>query len=1198
MGFIAQRTITRKMMAERHLDDILKVVQDYPSSEEFIEYLGSTLYDGATIEEANIEIADDIDLGSYSAQSREEEEKKISTLQFLSNAEIHAKIENLAMSLWLFTVDHLDPKQSIDRHITDNSKTLGLQYYPHLTLDDIVPAPMSANHQSFLSDITALDFTGCLHYSLTKVMAALSHHCIKLRTLNISRTMIKLHDAYIIKSIDIHSLVPFSLSIIDTRCLCYIHPSPSLTKLSLLMPQGLHDIQELSNDPTKRFIWAEIIYFERWWNDQDSLTQSTVRRLVASKQLEFVGGGWAQNDEAVTHYQAVINQMTLGHQFLLSTFGVTPTVSWQIDPFGPSTLTATLFKQMGIKYHIINRIDERIKYFFNSTPDIIGSGAMTANRSFEFMWYPSPMNYGPEFGIFTHILDHHYNSPQYCYPNATNPNESICTGFDFESDPAANPAINSTNIQQQSQYLVDVIKQRAALYRHQNLLVPFGNDFRYQQAFLEFGNMDKLIAHINANKTFGVNIQYATLSEYFEAVEAETKESEFPTLNGQDYYTYTMCLGVDYQNYNTCVNYWSGYFSSYPLLKQTIRQSDSILRTAETLYSIATATNRKKKFAFDAGQAFDALAFHRNVSGILTHHDAVTGTAKEYVRDNYFDMLYQAQNQTLDIMPGLVGYVLANESMELDYQFSDLLLAGMTIGQVVVVSFTNSLAWNRVEYVRVPVGVQNYAIYDSLNKPIVSQIVQRLDKHGEWELYFEVSVPALGVASYFVSCVGLDHNEIWQSSVFGEAIPAHISEPQSIAASKLVGGVEISIGNNDFSLVFRPNYDNHGVLELAGFSSGSTTTPFSQTLIEYESLSDDCYKFRPRGYPTPLEATSAQFYLTEGPIVQMVTVVYSNNATQLFSVYNETSASSGSGAQSTQFFDLESTVSVGGDHEIAMRFATPIDNAKTFYTSNGIEMIQRTWQEKFYDSFEWSLIAGNFYPSINTAKIQDSDLELAVLLPQSMGASSQANGTLEFLMIRRSNYTQWSINEKLDDTSVTSIRARVLLGTPASVENLRTPHSLVHENPMIPMFAPVKGDVIAEYLAQHNTVFAPLNGQQMAQNLHLLSLTRQWENSQDAILRLMNIYERNQAQEFSEPTTVEFSALFSSYNVTNVLGTTMTGNSVINATVALPLTATLNPIEILTYTISFDNLDESSMMMSTTFDNNNNNNDINVITIV
>ena len=39
---------------------------------------------------------------------------------------------------------------------------------------------------------------------------------------------------------------------------------------------------------------------------------SQVKTLVKNKQLEFVNAGWCMNDEAGTHYNAIIDQMTLG----------------------------------------------------------------------------------------------------------------------------------------------------------------------------------------------------------------------------------------------------------------------------------------------------------------------------------------------------------------------------------------------------------------------------------------------------------------------------------------------------------------------------------------------------------------------------------------------------------------------------------------------------------------------------------------------------------------------------------------------------------------------------------------------------------------------------------------------------------------------------------------------------------------------
>ena len=67
-------------------------------------------------------------------------------------------------------------------------------------------------------------------------------------------------------------------------------------------------------------------------------------------KLEFILGGWCMDDEATTHYSGIIDQHTLGFQFLRRNFGECgrPRVAWQIDPFGHSREQASLFAQVSV----------------------------------------------------------------------------------------------------------------------------------------------------------------------------------------------------------------------------------------------------------------------------------------------------------------------------------------------------------------------------------------------------------------------------------------------------------------------------------------------------------------------------------------------------------------------------------------------------------------------------------------------------------------------------------------------------------------------------------------------------------------------------------------------------------------------------------------------------------------------------------
>ena len=73
--------------------------------------------------------------------------------------------------------------------------------------------------------------------------------------------------------------------------------------------------------------------------------------IVLLGRLEFVSGGWSMHDEGVTHYNSMIDQHTLGAEFLRDEFGecARPKLGWQIDPFGHSRESASLFAQVSMR---------------------------------------------------------------------------------------------------------------------------------------------------------------------------------------------------------------------------------------------------------------------------------------------------------------------------------------------------------------------------------------------------------------------------------------------------------------------------------------------------------------------------------------------------------------------------------------------------------------------------------------------------------------------------------------------------------------------------------------------------------------------------------------------------------------------------------------------------------------------------------
>jgi len=80
------------------------------------------------------------------------------------------------------------------------------------------------------------------------------------------------------------------------------------------------------------------------------------------------------------------------------------------------------------------------------------------------------------------------------------------------------------------------MQQRAAWFRTPNVLVPFGDDFKFQNPHVQYENMDLLIEHVNANvETYGIRMKYATLGQYMDAVRAT--DTKWPVYTG-DFFPY------------------------------------------------------------------------------------------------------------------------------------------------------------------------------------------------------------------------------------------------------------------------------------------------------------------------------------------------------------------------------------------------------------------------------------------------------------------------------------------------------------------------------------------------------------------------------------------------------------------------------------------------------------------------------------
>jgi len=80
-------------------------------------------------------------------------------------------------------------------------------------------------------------------------------------------------------------------------------------------------IDSLWENPARKFSEVEMKFFSMWWDDASEEVKNKTRQLVSNGQLELINGGWSMHDEACPIYEDMIENMMIGHRFILDTFG-------------------------------------------------------------------------------------------------------------------------------------------------------------------------------------------------------------------------------------------------------------------------------------------------------------------------------------------------------------------------------------------------------------------------------------------------------------------------------------------------------------------------------------------------------------------------------------------------------------------------------------------------------------------------------------------------------------------------------------------------------------------------------------------------------------------------------------------------------------------------------------------------------------
>ncbi|XP_074085923.1 epididymis-specific alpha-mannosidase isoform X2 [Macrotis lagotis] len=905
--------------------------------------------------------------------------------------------------------------------------------------------------------------------------------------------------------------------------------------------------EELNRGKQRKFIAVEQEFFRLWWSRVATDTQKhQVHQLVKEGRLEFIIGGQVMHDEAVTHIDDQILQLTEGHGFLYETFGIRPQFSWHVDPFGASAATPTLFALAGFNAHLISRIDYDLKE------------DMQKAKKLQFVWRGSP-SLAESQEIFTHVMDQY----SYCTPSHipfSNRSGFYWNGIAMFPDPPKDGMypnmsvpVTDASLSLYAQTMVANIKMRAAWFRTQDVLWPWGCDKQFFNSSVQFANMDPLLAYINNHsEEFGVTVEYATLGDYFRAI--HDRDITWSVRNQRDFLPYST---EPFQS-------WTGFYTSRSSLKGIARRASSLLFAGESMFTQYVRKNPQGPLS--QAKSLEQLQQLRWAVSEVQHHDGITGTEAPKVRDMYVNHLMEGMFAVEKLMASIILDIVREENKELQASVADgdscKQAEGSAEAPCAVVY--NPLAWTITTYVTITISTPGVVVLDEFGHLVPAQIQNSTDSLSTYNLYILATIKALSYRRYYIKTVDkfgeahLESTSIARIFHFGR---------KSVKYSRNSGKRLFPVTNECYS-IFMDHDTNlmHSITER----ESNQTVQVSQQFLEYKVNADwehgpisDNYLFTPNGSAVQVSDVVG-LEIVVGKLVTEIRQYFYRN----FTVKDYTYAAYSRIYNIPKGYDgkllchrIEQEYRVGPlemNREAILRTSTDLNSGQVLFTDNNGYQMQR----RIYKAYVNNTVARNYYPMVQTAFIEDDRTRFVLLSERSHGVSSQENGQIEVMLHRRLwNNFEWDLNYNLtlNDSSVVRPTFWLLLGPKPVTTALYQMSRMALEHRPVVIFGELPiGHQMPPGSLQKDAPTLPAN-----LHLQILSIpgwqyssnhTDHFQNLQKGhrkdsgpdlsrvLVRICHLYEVGEDPDLSQPVTVNLKSLLQSMGtVTSVEERSLTG---------------------------------------------------------
>ncbi|XP_050683104.1 alpha-mannosidase 2 isoform X2 [Leptidea sinapis] len=849
-------------------------------------------------------------------------------------------------------------------------------------------------------------------------------------------------------------------------------------------------VTKLNQFPNMTFIWTEISFLNAWWERSHPVKQKALKRLVKEGRLEITTGGWVMPDEACTHIYALVDQFIEGHVWVKANLGVAPKIGWSIDPFGHGATVPYLLDKSGLEGAIIQRIHYAWKEWF------------AQHQIEEFLWMPTFDSETPT------LLVHNQPFDIYSIKSTCGPHPAICISFDFRKIPgeyseytAKHEVITENNLQSKSKTLMEEYDRIGSLTTHNVVLVPLGDDFRYEYGIefdAQYVNYMKMFNYINKHtELFDAEVSFGTPLDYFKAV--KERLDSFPTLRG-DFFVYSDIFSEGKPAY------WSGYYTTRPYIKIVARQFEHHLRTAEILFTLASNFLRQSnKHMFESSERklekfYEQLITARRNLGLFQHHDAITGTSKASVMYDYGTKIFTSLYHCIRLQEAALTTLMIPDSnlhtqsvlqSELEWETYGKLprkLLVSTIDKKKVIVF-NSLAQKRTEVLTLRSNTSNVRVYDTSNKKYVpSQVTPNIQAHEDakfsisdtnFDIVFVATVGPFSAVTYNLEEY-TNHSQ--RCVVFCNNCTEDKSDPEkpnNFVIKKMMPG-DIQLENKIMKLlvdrntgflrqVYRKDIRKKNIIDIqfGAYQSAQRHSGAYLFMPDYESPEKDVLSQYSKGNVMD----EGNVVIVSGPVSTEITTIYLPFLVHTLRIFNVDDPALSHGIFVENIVDFENPPK-NRETELFMRIQTNIQNGETpeFYTDqNGFQYQRRVKMDKLG-------IEANYYPITTMAWIQDDITRLTLITNHAQGAAAYEPGRLEVMLDRRTLYDDFrGVGEGVVDNKPTVFSNWLLLEPITSDRPKRETVSRKHKK-KIKRNKPTKYELpsrTAEYLSR--TLSYPVN---------------------------------------------------------------------------------------------------------------------------